>query len=102
MLSKKCPSCGYQFTMRRYFGVRSQRFTCPGCRAPLAVNFRRVLVAALVQAPVLAFPISAAVQDPIYWWLLPPALAVCFLIHYAFFTVEAETRKSGGQSSESN
>ncbi len=97
---KNCPSCGHRFTMRRYLGLRSQRFTCPGCRAPLAVNIRYSWIAAFVQAPVLALPISFAVKDPVYWWLLLPAAAVCLPIHYAFFAVEADSRIAGGRAGE--
>ncbi len=100
MFSKKCPSCGFRFTMRRYFRVSSRRLACPSCRAPLSVNIRYSWISAFVQAPVLALPISLAVKDPVYWWLLLPALAVCFPIHYAFFGVESEDRKAGGHVGE--
>ena len=89
MATKNCPSCGYQFTPRRYFGVRSLRFPCPHCKEPLEADLRRAIAAVFVQTPVLAFAIGSAVLRPQLWWLVPPALVVAFFIHYALFTVRA-------------
>lgn len=100
VFSKRCPTCGYKFTMRRYLGMHSQRIACPDCQAPLAVNIRYSWIAAFLQAPVLALPISLAVRNPVYWWLLLPAAAACLPIHYAFFAVKAESRRTGDRAGE--
>jgi hypothetical protein len=89
MVAKNCPFCRYRFTPRRYFGVRSHRFPCPHCKAPLETDLRRAIAAVLVQAPVLTLAIGSAVLRPQLWWLVPPALVVAFFIHYALFSVQA-------------
>lgn len=90
MFAKSCPSCGYAFTMRRYFGLRSYRFPCPGCGTPLATSMRHAVVAVFVQAPLLALMISRAMENPWYWFALPPVFGALFLIHYGCFAVVAD------------
>lgn len=94
MFSKRCPSCGYAFTMRRYFGLRSYRFPCPGCGSPLATSMRRAVIAVFAQAPLLALVIGRAVENPWYWFALPPVFFVCFVIHYGFFAVMADAPRT--------
>ncbi|MBK8165000.1 MAG: hypothetical protein IPK64_03435 [bacterium] len=90
MPTRRCPSCGFLFTKRGYFGLRSQRFSCPQCGAPLAADLRRAILAVFIQAPLLALAITAAVRNPWYWLGVPPVLYLCFLIHYACFSVVAD------------
>lgn len=83
--------------MRRYFALRSLWFTCPGCGASLAADFRRAILAVFLQAPPLALTIGLAVREPWYWLALPPVFCVCFLIHYACFAVVAAGPRTPGR-----
>lgn len=95
MISKRCPSCGYAFTLRRYFRLNRYRFPCPGCSAPLATDSRRAILAVVLQAPLLAWVVSQAVRNPWYWAALLPVSVACFLIHYGCFAIAADAPRRG-------
>lgn len=95
MFPKRCPSCGYAFTLKRYFGLRSYRFSCPGCRTPLRTDMRRAVIAVFLQAPLLAWAIGMAVREPWYWFTMPAVFGAAFLIHYGCFAVAADGARRG-------
>ncbi|MBM4130011.1 hypothetical protein FJ250_03150 [bacterium] len=90
MFSKKCPSCGYGFTLRRFLGLRSYRFTCPGCGAPLAMDYRRAVIAIFLQAPLFSWALTQAFRNPWYWLAMPAVFGASFVIHYVCFAVAAD------------
>lgn len=90
VFSRKCPSCGHIFTLRRFLGLRTYRFPCPGCGTPLATDRRSAVIAIFLQAPLFAWAITQAFRNPWYWLTLPAVFGASFLIHYGCFAVVAD------------
>ena len=87
MITKKCPRCGYQFTLRAFMRMWSWQFECPACGVGLYADAKRQFGAILVVAPLMAFTISSAFSNPVWWLLLPVVGVVSFYVHYAFLKI---------------
>ncbi len=77
------------------------RFDCPKCQVKLKSDFRLFALAIVLCAPIMAYPLMWAVQNPVMWLLVPASMAIWFLVFYAVFSVSLERKEagSGGQGS---
>lgn len=71
------------------------RFECPGCQAKLKSNFGPFVVAVILCAPIMAFPIIWAVRNPVMWLLVPVSILVQFFVYYGVFSVSLEREEAG-------
>ncbi len=95
MRSKTCPNCDYRFTVRAFAGLTVYRFTCPECQAELKGDMRFFVLAVLLGAPLMALSISLAVNNPIFWLLVPVGWFAGFFINFTLFEVTYFKKEAG-------
>lgn len=93
MPSKNCPSCGFQFSATDFLKITSFHFRCPEYQSGLKTDLRLFILAAIIVAPILAFPISWAIKNPWMWLAVLGAMGLSFFVYYLLFSVKAEQPK---------
>ena len=90
--ARRCPECGYYFSMKRFLGLKTMAFTCPDCGASLRCDLASSLPAYALMGVLGAFVVRAAWHTPLLWLGLIPAGLLSVLVHYLFFTVRPAYR----------
>ena len=94
MPSKTCPNCGHHYTIKSFLRLTTYRFRCHHCRVELKGNMRFFILGALFGASIMAFSISKAICNPVWWLLVPAAMVANFFIYYWLFGVALFHAKS--------
>jgi len=79
--------------MKKFLTITSIRFKCPGCNAILWLDLNKSIWAIVIVALIMAFPISNAIKNPIWWFGVLGAMVISFFVHYWFFSVKGKNEK---------
>lgn len=84
---KRCPQCNHVISFVSYLRIRSWVFRCPSCHARFKTHRPRMQLWFVgIGALCVAVPVGLAMQNPLWFWALIPALGLAVVSGYAFMT----------------
>ena len=83
--NKDCPGCGYHYSFRRFWTMRTRYFECPECGTRMTTAFPRMLWPLLLTTPLFSVPMSLGLTHSHWWWALLPLWAVAYFAAQYFF-----------------